>query len=377
MKTKKLKIPRLFKKKEQHFNVIDLGSTDVKVAVVREGDDIRGREILGDGVRLHERNSIYGGKIVDLDAVVTTVTQAFDEAVMKAGVSPVRTVVGLSGGIMAPKSYRVRIKRQDPDAKLEEDEFNVLADQIEDKTIGKALKELREFSGADYVRVETLFTAYAVDGAKVSSPLGLPGAALEITVLHYFMDAGKLRSINNLVDQIDLEVVSMVDTTVNAAINWQDKYDDFLLIDVGGDVTQVVLMEKGRVTMSECLFVGGYDVTNEIKERLQIPFEQADGIKLQYASGQLDQERARDVRAVVTDVADVIIDGVVVVTRKSSVKHFPSQIVLSGESRHLGEFKSAIASFPWNKETKFSVFPKIDVVTGKDPNFTELIKVEL
>ncbi len=373
----KIPRPKLFKKKENHFNIIDLGTTNVKVAVVREADGVHEREVRGESVRLQPLGNMYGGQIINLDGVIDIVGQALDDAVLKASVSPHRTVLGLSGGIMVPKSFKVRVKRQSPDEPLDEKEFDVLAKQIEDKTMDKAISELDSLGNGKYVRVETIFTDYFVDGARVNSPLGLPGSSLEITLLHYFMEETKLRGFNNLVDQLDLEVVSMVDTAVNAAINWMSKYGDFSLIDIGGDATQIVVVSNGKVAMSECLFIGGIDVTQAIAERVKVSYEEAESLKLKYAQAQVPHEKLQDVRSAISDVVDIIVDGVVESFRNSGIDEMPNTILIDGESRHLHEFKTALSSFPWTKESNFSVFPKIELAPGKDPNFEGLLKIEL
>lgn len=370
-------VAKLIRRKTPHYCVADLGSSRIKVAICKEADGLKERIILGEGVQLLPRGAMCGGKIIDLDTVTNTLNLALEEAYIKAGVNANRVVIGLSGGVVVPKSYRVRIRRQQIDQKITEKEFEVLAKQVEEKTLEKAEADLKARNDDEYIRIETVFVGYHLDGAKVTTPLDLAGGELEISVLHYFMGASKVRTVNSLVDQLDLEVVSMVDTAVYSAIRWSEQFGDFILVDIGGGTTQVVIIERNKVVESETVFIGGSDVTEEIGERLKIPFDAAENIKLSYVQGHLDQERGRIVHQAITDVGELIVEGVATIIQRSASSILPAQFVIGGESRHLTELKSSLASFPWMREQKFSTFPKIDLVPGKELSFEELTKIEL
>lgn len=379
MKSLKLpiKLPKIFKSEDPFYSVIDLGTAEVKVGICREKDDVKEREVLGTGTQPLNRGSIYGGKILDLDAVLDSTNTALESAVLKAGVRAKKAVLGLSGGIILPKSYRVRIRRQEPDAKMSEEEFDILARRVEDKTLAIAEDELKILGSQNYTQIETVFTTYQLDHAKVVTPIGLTGAEVEITVLHYYIETSKLRAINSLIEQMDLEVLSMVDTAVYCAVQWIEQYGDYILLDIGADVTQVVVVENGRVLESKSIFIGGYDITQEIQDGLGVSFENAESIKVSYTQGHLDQERARDVHRVVENVTDVITEGVVAAVKTSSTMHLPPCFVITGGSRHLTEVKTALASYPWAQESQFTMHPKIETVEGKTPNFTELTNIQL
>ncbi|MCA9391747.1 pilus assembly protein PilM [candidate division WWE3 bacterium] len=378
MKLPKLfKLPRLFKSHDPNYAVIDIGTSEVTVGVCREGDDLNSRTVLGVGVQPQGRTSVYSGKILDLDAVIETINLAFDEAVMKASVAPKRAILGLSGGVVVPRSYRVRVRREAPEEKMGEKEFEVLAGQIESTTMDRAQSELSGATGEEFVRVETVFVSYQMDGARVTTPLDIPGAEIEVTVLHYFMESSKVRSVNSLADQLNLEIVSLVDTAVYAATRWSEAHGDFVLLDIGGDTTQLVVIDNGKIAEDQSLFIGGRDITHAIESELSVGYEQAEQIKINYASGHLDQERARVVHGIVSEVVGYIVDAVVIASRSTKLKQFPPKFLISGGTRHLEEVTTALNSHPWAKENVFGVFPKIETLPDQESGFNELTKMEL
>lgn len=369
---------RFFKPKPSpYFTAVDLGSSVIRAAIFKPEDDVEGVAVLGLGSQMQGKKSMYGGQILDLDAVTDSLKLALEEANLKAGVESTQVVLGLSGGMIQARGLRVRTKRTHPSEKLSENEFEIIAQQIEEKTLQKAQQELQAKYGIEFTRVETSFTGFEVDGAKVSTPIGLAGHEVEIAVLHYFIEPAKLNIVNTLMDQFGLEIVSLLETSVNLAVGHVTSHGDFVLLDVGGDVTEIVVVTAGKVVGNEVIFIGGSDLTWQIQQDLNTSFENAESLKLEYAQGHLDQDRARLVKHSIETALEVWVDGVAAALGEFKVNDLPPRLVVAGESRHLGEVRSRLSAYPWTKYLHFVNFPKIETIQGKLPNIEALTRVEL
>ena len=369
---------KFFKSKETpYYTAVDLGSTMVRTAVFKPASELEELKILGMGAHMQGRKSMYGGQILDFDAVTDTLKIALDEANLQAGVTSNQVVLGLSGGLIHSKGLRVRTRRANPENKLEEAEFDVLAQQIEDKTLQKAQHELEETFKTEFTRVETSFTGFEVDGARVSTPIGLAGSEIEIAVLHYFIQPDKLRSINSMIEQLGLEIASLVETSVHFAVEQMHSLGDFVLLDIGGDATEVVVVMGGKVIGNEVLFIGGSDFTWQIHQDLNTSFENAENMKLDYGQGHLDQERARSVKHSLETAMEWWVEGVAATLSEFQSGDLPPKLLITGESRHLAELRSRLSAYPWMKFLHFVNFPKIEVAQGKLPNIEALTRIEL
>lgn len=371
-------LPRLFKRKASDtYLAVDLGSTTIKVALFKPASELAQAKVLAEGAQVQGLSSMYGGRVLDLDAVLESFNLAIEAVSLKSGAMSHQVVLGLSGGILFSRSFKVRVKRAKSDQQLDDKEYALLAKQIEEKTLDQATSELSVKHGVDFTRVETRFTSIWMDGAKVVTPLGITGSEVEVAVLHYFIESKRLGVINSLVDQLGLEIVSLVDSSVTLAVDQAEQYGDYVLLDVGGSVTTVVIVIGGRVMGVDNLFIGGRDFTERIQHDLELTYDVAENLKLNYSQGQLDHERGRQIKHCVEAVAEQLVEGVAVMLGALVTKDLPANIVVAGEGRHLAEVRSALASFPWTKSVNFVGFPKIEVLQGKYPSIAALTRVEI
>lgn len=371
-------ISKLFSKKSpDHYLAIDLGTHEVKAAIFKTPTEFEHTHWLGMGRQLQGLSSMQAGRIQDLDAVIETVNLAIEEAQLKAGVSPDAAILGLSGGVIYAKGLRVRTHRAHPDQTLAADEFDVLAEQIEERTLEQAQSELEEKYRLKLTRVETTFTAFQMDAAKVKTPLGLTGGDLEVGVLHYFIESESQKTINSLAQQLGLEIISLVDASVNLAASEIEQHFDHILVDIGGRVTEVVVVKSGKVVASEILLMGGHDLTDQIVHDLNITYDEAETLKLDFVQGHLDHERGRLVKRSIEAALDWWVEGVATALAELKITELPATLLVSGGSRNLSELKTALVSYPWNKSLNFVGFPKVEVLENKFPELEALTKLEV
>jgi cell division ATPase FtsA len=373
-----MKLPLFNKTKKQDlFTVVDLGTTHVKAAVFKSASEFEDRKLLGLGVQPQGNGSLQAGRVIDLDAVVETLSLALEEADLKAGLSSPQLILGLSGDAIYAKGIKVRIHRQDPSNPLEEKEFNLLADQIESQTLEKARDELEKRYRVKLERVETSFTSYFLDGARVKTPLGLSGSGLEVAVLHYFIEPNTLQTINHLVDQVELEIISLVGTTVHYAAHLMNKYTDFVLIDLGGEVTQIVLVRGGKVIDQIIFLMGSADLVKKIESDLEVGHTEAENLKRDYLLGHLDEDRAAKIKKSLNESVGHWVEGVASQLGNAELGQIPNHFIISGGNRFLNEVKINLASYGWNKELNIEGFPKIEIVSEKYADLYALADLEV
>ncbi|PJA39911.1 hypothetical protein CO179_03985, partial [candidate division WWE3 bacterium CG_4_9_14_3_um_filter_39_7] len=370
MKFPKFRLP--FRKKDvPFFIVIDVGSHSVKAGIYKRATEIATQKILGMGQQDQGADSMYGGFIRDLDAVIETTNLAIEEAVLQAGVKPKEAIIGLSGGVLHSEGFRVRTNRTEPNEMITEDEFSLIANHIEDQTLEHAEKSLLAHREGEFKRVETSFTQYKIDGARVITPIGVSGKQLEVSVLHYFSEESQTHIVNSLANQVDVEIVSLVDTSVQLAAITSIEKQQFVLIDVGGSVTSVVIVNDGKIERSEPLFMGGDDYVWAIQKLMNVHREGALSLFQGYTQGNLDDERARNVRRAIEDMSDWIVEGVATTLHSMKLTRVPATVIVAGEIRHVKEFTKAMSVYPW-AGVPFAGTLDIQTIPGKTPHLDAL-----
>lgn len=376
MKFPRLKLP-FGKKNKQYFTVVDVGSSSVKVGIYKRATELTSQKLVGMGQQEQGIQAMYGGYIRDLDAVIATASVALEQASLQAGVAvPRQSIFGMSGGLLCSEGFRVRTNRTNPNEPIDDKEFTLVADNIETQTVERSTQKLLDLYHVPMKRVETSFTQYKVDGARVDTPIGITGTQLEVCVLHYFAEESHINLVNSLAHQVGLDVVSLLDTAVQTAVSIAKDKKQCVLIDAGGSVTSVVVITDGKVERSVPVFMGGEDYVWALQRGMDINRDTALSLMYGYTQGNLDDDRARTVRQTFEDVSDWMVEAVSIALSSMGLTHLPPALFVTGELRYVRELSKALSAYPW-KGTPFSGDLVIETVPSKTPNLDTLSEVAM
>ena len=132
---------------------------------------------------------------------------------------------------------------------------------------------------------------FSVDGEKgIVNPAGMFGLKLDADI--YIVNA-KISLIDNLkkaVRQSGIGIASQILSgiaTSYALLSKQDKELGVMLVDIGADLTEVMIFLEGKLAHISVLPLGGDTVTEIVSERLRIPESIAERIKIE--NGTIEQ----------------------------------------------------------------------------------------
>jgi cell division protein FtsA len=124
---------------------------------------------------------------------------------------------------------------------------------------------------------------YIIDGqSNIARPMGMPGVRLEV---HAHCVAGHIPSLMALEEVCDRANLSVVDVVMpslaqaEAVLTPQAKDMGVVLVDVGGDTTEIAVFDGGAIQHHALLPVGGNHVTHDIKDCLNTPTVEAEHLK--------------------------------------------------------------------------------------------------
>lgn len=125
------------------------------------------------------------------------------------------------------------------------------------------------------------------DNNQLNNPKGLYGHKLAVDL---YLVAAKISHIENIVklaNQAGLEVEDVVFSGLAASLAVLDKSlkeKGCILIDIGADLTQILVFRDNILRFAEIIDYGGNNITKSISEVLRLPKELAEEIKSSYGS---------------------------------------------------------------------------------------------
>ncbi len=266
---------------------LDIGSTKVAEVIARVGPD-GDIEVLGAGESLCQ--GFRRGLVVDVDAVTDAVKAANNRACHMAGFDIRSVCVGV------PAVHTASVETRGVAAVSGDD------DAVTPKDVKRALDAARVLAiPPDREVICVLPKEYIVDGVgSIRSPEGMTGVRLEVDARVIMGQAASLANIAACLSRAGLTVAGHVLSPMAAAkavLEPDECERGVILVDIGGQITQIASFYEGGPVMFSWVPAGGVHVTNDIAIGMKVPVEQAESLKRQMGrQGAAGMSRSRAIR---------------------------------------------------------------------------------
>ena len=270
---------------------LDIGTTRVSQVIARVNDE---GEIDVIGVGEEPCQGLRRGVIVDIDEVASAIATANKRATRMAGVNTRNVFVGVpvirvscatSHGMTATSGDDWRVTALDVKQAL--DAASVLAVPPDREIISVLPQE------------------YIVDGlGGIQDPEGMTGIRLEVNARVITGQVAILENMAESVERAGLSIEGRILEPVavaQAILTDEQTHRGAMLVDIGGQITQVVAFYEGTPIQFLCVPVGGVHITNDIAIGMKIPFEEAERIKQRSA---FHEENDKDKDEFIQDIID-------------------------------------------------------------------------
>ncbi|MBU0493216.1 MAG: hypothetical protein KKA73_25385 [Chloroflexi bacterium] len=342
------------------FTILDLGTTYVKALVVTTNGERN--EVWGVGRQ--RLRGLRRGHLADVAAAAmcceTALCQAEDMTLRTCGVSlvPDQAIIGLSGAVLLTHIVPVRVARPQPDERVRLEELHALIDRGL-----RAAQGLAEQVGpVELVQAEPL--RIAVDEHRVSDVTRFRGRELAVDLYSAFIPQTQLLALARLRQRLSLDTVRIAAGPLALAAS---RRADGLLIDLGGETTDLTLVSRGRPVAIHHVLCGGLAVDRELAQRLSVTTSRAETIKLSYAAGRLDEHGSQDVGTICREEAALWLASLQPVLRRVGEEQtLPPTIWLCGGGSQLPEVLPACQQFPWMQRLPFAQYPQVQRLTPLD-----------
>ncbi len=248
---------------------LDIGTTKIACIVGEVTED--GVDIIGIGTS--PSKGMRRGNVVNIDATVSAIRAAVDEAENMAGCEISSVYAAISGpnvrginnnGIVAIKDKEIR-----------------------GADVARVLEQAKAVAiPMDREVLHVLPQQYIVDDQDgIRDPLGMAGVRLEAKV---HIVTSLVSSVQNLIrcaNRCNLQVADIVLESLaasQACLEDDEKELGVAVVDIGGGTCDIMVYADGAIVHTSVIELGGERVTNDIATLLRTPLESAEKLKRKY-----------------------------------------------------------------------------------------------
>jgi cell division protein FtsA len=347
---------------------LDIG-TEYAKALVFESEDGSRAVVRGVGRQRQGLSHMQSGTVADISAVVRNCRIALDEAEEMAGRKPIRVIIGIAGELVKGFTTSRSVERKRPDQPISDAELERLIDHVEREAMHEATRTITWETGLPNVDVRLVHATVigaGIDGYAVTNPVGFQGRHIRISVFNAYAPLVHLGALQSVVAQLGLDLISVVAEPYAVArclSGDQVSASGALFIDVGGGTTDVALVRQGGVEGTRMFALGGRAFTKSLADRLDVPFEEAEQLKIGYARG-ADLEQRDEIAAIIAEDIAVWSAGVELVLEEFGKEGMlPGRIELCGGGAGLPEIAAALVAPSFAKDLPFARPPQVTMMS--------------
>lgn len=249
---------------------LDIGTTKI-ACIVGEVTEDDGVDIIGIGTS--PSKGMRRGNVVNIDATVSSIRAAVDEAENMAGCEISSVYAAISGpnvrginnnGIVAIKDKEIRAN-----------------------DIARVLEQAKAVAiPMDREVLHVLPQQYLVDDQDgIRDPLGMAGVRLEAKVHIVTSLVSSVQNVIRCANRCNLQVADIVLESLaasQACLEDDEKELGVALVDIGGGTCDIMIYADGAIVHTSVIELGGERVTNDIATLLRTPLEAAEKLKRKY-----------------------------------------------------------------------------------------------
>ena len=263
-------------KKGEIVGGVDFGSREVRVLIGRRGDD-GGVQIVGHGTA-PGRGCVSQGVIQDLGAAQSALKRALTAAKKEAGIKLTSLFCGVNG-------KKVETFIREGNVKLEKEVAEL-----------RHLEEALDVASRDILapgkRVVSSITSqeWYVDDLRVRDPIGIRGSILKTRVHFAQLPTVIEDNLLSCIESQGCELEDVVFMPLAAALGCLTPEDMELgvaVMDIGRTTTGIAVYRDRRILATHSFEWGGFHITRDVAAGLQVSFEEAVDLVMEYGIPEL------------------------------------------------------------------------------------------
>lgn len=312
---------------------LDAGTSSIKI-VVAENRPKNEFHILGAAQK--PSAGFRRGYIIDQEAAAKAIQAAIKEAERATAVAIKHAYVSLGGAKLEGIRAKGLIMVSRADSEISEADVKRAVAQAENGINRMANKTI----------IHRMPIAFRIDGEIVfGRPLGMKGEKLEVDALFVAAQNQHLSDLVKSVEAAGVAVDDVVAAPLAASYACLDKHQKevgSILADIGAETTSLAVFEERNLISAEVFPIGSNHITNDIALGLQIPLEEAEELKFNFASDNQKKKLGDIVEARLNDIFELVENHLKKIGRSGLL---PAGAVLAGGGANLSNVESFAKKF--------------------------------
>jgi cell division protein FtsA len=253
---------------------IDIGTTRIRT-LITESDERGAPIFLGYGCV--PAAGLRRGVVVNMEKTVQSISKSVEDAEMMASVHIDSAIAGIAGDhIRSINSHGViAVSRSD--------------NEIGEKDVARAIDAASAVAiPNDREVIHVIPQEYTIDEQSgIKNPVGMTGVRLEVEVHIVTAAVTSAKNVYRSLERCEINAEQLVLQSLAstyACISNSEEEIGVVLIDIGGDLTDVAVFYDGSIRHTGVVPLGGKNVTNDITIGLRTSVDQAEQLKINYGS---------------------------------------------------------------------------------------------
>jgi len=253
---------------------LDIGTTKI-CCIVGEAKD-GGLDVIGIGQ--HPSRGLRKGVVINIESTVASIKRAVEEAELMAGCEIGAVYAGIAGGHIRGFNSQGVVAVKDK--------------EVRPSDVARVIDAARAINiPQDREIIHVLPQEFIIDEQDgIKEPLGMSGVRLEAKVHIVTAAVSSAQNIIKCCARVGLTVADIVLeplASAEAVLAEEEKELGVALVDVGGGTTDLAIFASGAIQHTSVIPLGGNHLTNDIAVGLRTPMQEAERIKIQYGSAQV------------------------------------------------------------------------------------------
>jgi len=252
---------------------LDIGTSKVAVLIAKSIPGSAQIDVIGIG-KSHI-TSLRKGVVVDLEATISSISDALEQAERMSGVKINEVILALGGAHVESQTSKGVIAVSRPDGEV--------TTQDRDRAI-EAAQAIAQPTNREILHIVPQY--FTLDGqGMIKDPLGMTGIRLEVETHIITASTPAIRNLEKCVFQAGLTIKEPVFSALAESevfLDSKQKEIGVVLLDIGAATTQMAVFEEGTIIHSAVLPLGGTLVTNDVAIGLKTTLEIAEQVKIKY-----------------------------------------------------------------------------------------------
>ncbi|MBC8215061.1 MAG: cell division protein FtsA [Candidatus Marinimicrobia bacterium] len=261
---------------------IDIGTSRIRCAIAEVNTDSKEIKLLGIGSS--PSSGIKQGSIIHRDQIIDEIETAITDAETMAGMKVNHVHLSISGDHIRGINTQGAIAIQKNGHSQMSSEYDISREDV--RQVLELAKAISFPVDRDILHI--LPQEYVIDTMTgIKDPVGMSGRRLEARVHLVTMATSTATNLAGCIEELGLTVEGFVFQGLASTIATVDEDEKELgvaVVNIGAGTTDITVFHDGGVRHTGVIPIGASSITNDIAVMLQIGKEDAEMIKLKYAS---------------------------------------------------------------------------------------------